>query len=25
VKERRTEAEAIKILGDALSKLRGDD
>jgi hypothetical protein len=25
VKERRTEAEAEKILGDALAKLRGDD
>ena len=25
VKERRTEAEATKILGDALAKLRGDD
>jgi hypothetical protein len=25
VKERRTEAEAVKILGDALAKLRGED
>jgi hypothetical protein len=25
VKERRSEAEASKILADALSKLRGDD